>query len=65
MADYREACDNRIYLLTSKVIYLFITNIWFLVSISPFIFYFFIAGENLSIPILTFSGILLYQLCFL
>lgn len=59
MADYREACDNRIYLLTSKVIYLFITNIWFLVSISPFIFYFFIAGENLSIPILTFSGILL------
>ncbi|WP_195987129.1 YesL family protein [Clostridium sp. D53t1_180928_C8] len=58
MAEHREACDNRIYLLTSKVIYLFITNIWFLVSILPFILYFFISGENLSIPILTFSGIL-------
>lgn len=58
MANCREACDNRIYLLTSKVMYLFITNIWFLLTISPFIIYFFIAGENLSIPILTFVGIL-------
>ena len=58
MANYREACDNRIYLLTSKVMYLFITNIWFLLTISPLIIYFFIAGENLSIPILTFVGIL-------
>ena len=58
MANCREACDNRIYLLTSKVMYLFITNIWFLLTISPFIIYFFISGENLSIPILTFLGIL-------
>lgn len=57
MANSREACDNRIYLLTSKVMYLFITNIWFLVTVSPFIIYFFISGENLSIPILTFLGI--------
>ena len=59
MANYREACDNRIYLLTSKVIYLFITNIWFLLTISPFIIYFFISGENLSISVLTFLGILI------
>lgn len=58
MANCREACDNRVYLLTSKVMYLFITNIWFLLTISPFIIYFFISGENLSIPILTFLGIL-------
>ena len=55
----KEACDNRVYILTSKLMYLFITNIWFLVSISPFILYFFLSGENLSIPILTFIGIVL------
>ena len=59
MTNSREACDNRVYLLTSKVMYLFITNIWFLVTISPFIIYFFTSGENLSIPILTFLGILI------
>lgn len=59
MADYREACDNRIYLLTSKIIYLFITNVWFLITISPLILYFFISGENISIPVLTFLGILI------
>lgn len=59
MADYRDACDNRIYLLTSKIIYLFITNICFLITISPVILYFFSSGKNLSIPILTFVGILI------
>lgn len=59
MTNSREACDNRVYLLTSKVMYLFTTNIWFLVTISPFIIYFFTSGENLSIPILTFLGILI------
>ena len=54
-----EACDNRIYLLTSKIMYLLITNICFLVTISPLILYFFISKENLSIPILTFLGILI------
>lgn len=58
MADYREACDNRVYLLTSKIIYLFITNICFLFTVSPVVIYFFLAGESLSIPILTFLGIL-------
>ena len=56
MADYRDACDNGIYLLTSKIIYLFITNICFLITISPVILYFFSSGKNLSIPILTFVG---------
>lgn len=59
MADYREACDNRIYLLTSKIIYLFITNICFLFTISPVVIYFLLAGESLSIPVLTFLGILI------
>lgn len=54
MADYRDACDNGVYLLTSKIIYLFITNICFLITISPVILYFFSSGKNLSIPILTF-----------
>lgn len=59
MADYRDACDNGIYLLISKIIYLFITNICFLITISPVILYFFSSGKNLSIPILTFVGILI------
>ena len=59
MADYRDACDNGIYLLTSKIIYLFITNICFLITISPVILYFFSSGKNLSIPILTFVGIII------
>lgn len=59
MAGYKEACDNRIYLITSNIIYLLISNIWFLVTISPLIIYFFTSGEGLSIPILTFLGILI------
>lgn len=59
MADYRDACDNKIYLLTSKIIYIFIINVCFLVSILPIILYFFISEETLSIPILTFLGILI------
>lgn len=59
MADYRDACDNRIYLLTSKIIYIFIINVCFLISILPIILYFFISEETLSIPILTFLGILI------
>ena len=59
MADYRDACDNGIYLLISKIIYLFITNIYFLITISPVILYFFSSGKNLSIPILTFVGIII------
>ena len=59
MADSRDACDNGIYLLTSKIIYLFITNICFLITISPVILYFFSSGKNLSIPILTFVGIII------
>ena len=59
MADYRDACDNGIYLLISKIIYLFITNICFLITISPVILYFFSSDKNLSIPILTFVGILI------
>lgn len=55
----KEVYDNRVYMLTSKLMYFFITNIWFLISISPFILYFFLSGENLSIPILTFIGIIL------
>lgn len=59
MGDYRDACDNGICLLISKIIYLFITNICFLITISPVILYFFSSGKNLSIPILTFVGILI------
>lgn len=59
MGDYRDACDNGICLLISKIIYLFITNICFLITISPVILYFFSSGKNLSIPILTFVGIII------
>lgn len=45
MADYRDACDNGIYLLTSKIIYLFITNICFLITIYPVILYFLVRAK--------------------
>ena len=45
MADYRDACDNGIYLLISKIIYLFITNICFLITISPVILYFLVRAK--------------------
>lgn len=59
MRESKDASDNRIYLITSKIMYLFMVNIWFLISISPIIIYFFGAGENLSVYILSFLGILI------
>lgn len=51
--------SNRTYYLTKKLIYIFMTNIYFLLAISPFILYFILAGSNLSIYILSFLGILI------
>ncbi|MBE6052939.1 MAG: DUF624 domain-containing protein [Clostridium sartagoforme] len=59
MSNNSNLKSNKIYYLTKKIIYIFMTNIYFLISISPFILYFIFSGTNLSIYILSFLGILI------
>lgn len=50
--------SNRVYYITRRLMYLFMTNIYFLIAISPFILYFLLSGTSLSIYILSFLGII-------
>ncbi|MBS5884477.1 MAG: DUF624 domain-containing protein [Clostridium sp.] len=59
MSNNNNLKSNRVYYLTKRFIYIFMTNIYFLIAISPFIAYFIFSGSNLSIYILSFLGILI------
>lgn len=51
--------SNRVYYETKRLLYILMTNLYFLISISPFIIYFLISGKSLSIYILSFLGIII------
>lgn len=51
--------SNRVYYISKKFIYLFMSNIYFLIATSPFSLYFLLSGTNLSIYILSFLGIVI------
>ncbi|MDV4150355.1 DUF624 domain-containing protein [Clostridium sp. AL.422] len=59
MSNNSDLKSNKIYYLTKRFTYIFMTNIYFLIAISPFILYFIFSGSNLSIYILSFLGILI------
>ncbi|WP_195428973.1 DUF624 domain-containing protein [Clostridium sp. D46t1_190503_E9] len=59
MSNDNNLKSNSVYYLTKRFIYIFMTNIYFLIAISPFIAYFIFSGSNLSIYILSFLGILI------
>lgn len=51
--------SNRVYYETKRLLYILMTNLYFLIAISPFIIYFLVSGTNLSIYILSFLGIII------
>lgn len=51
--------SNRVYYETKRLMYILMINIYFLISISPFIIYFLVSGTSLSIYILSFLGIII------
>lgn len=59
MSSNKEGSGSRIYLVTRDIMYLLATNIWFMVTILPLIIYFFKAGEGITIPMISFLGILI------
>lgn len=59
MSNSNSLKSNRVYYMTKRILYILMTNIYFLIAIAPFIGYFILAGSNLSIYILSFLGILI------
>ena len=59
MSNNSNLKSNRVYYETKRLMYILMTNLYFLISISPFIIYFLLSGTSLSIYILSFLGITL------
>ena len=59
MSNNSNLKSNRVYYETKRLMYILMINLYFLISISPFIIYFLLSGTNLSIYILSFLGITL------
>lgn len=59
MSNNSNLKSNRVYYETKRLMYILMTNLYFLISISPFIIYFLLSGKSLSIYILSFLGIIL------
>lgn len=59
MSNNSNLKSNRVYYETKRLMYILMTNLYFLISISPFIIYFLLSGTSLSIYILSFLGIIL------
>lgn len=59
MSNNSNLKSNRVYYETKRLIYILMINLYFLISISPFIIYFLLSGRSLSIYILSFLGIIL------
>ena len=59
MSNNSNLKSNRVYYETKRLMYILMINLYFLISISPFIIYFLLSGTNLSIYILSFLGIIL------
>ena len=59
MSNNSNLKSNRVYYETKRLMYILMINLYFLISISPFIIYFLLSGKSLSIYILSFLGIIL------
>ena len=59
MSNSNNLRTDRIYYGTKKLVYLLMTNLYFLMAISPFLIYFLAAGEGISFYILFFLGIII------
>lgn len=59
MSNNSNLKSNRVYYETKRLMYILMINLYFLISISPFIIYFLLSGTSLSIYILSFLGIIL------
>lgn len=58
MKEKNNILNNRMYLCTAYITNFFITNLWFLVMISPLVIYSYKFEGNISIPILLLLSIL-------
>lgn len=58
MKDKNDVLNNKVYLITNYITNFFITNLWFLVMISPIIIYIYKFEGNISIAILLLISIL-------
>ena len=59
MSSSNNSRTDRIYYGTKKLVYLLMTNLYFLIAISPFLIYFLAAGKGISLYILLFLGIII------
>lgn len=51
MKDKNDVLNNKLYIIIQYITNFFITNLWFLVMICPFLFYLYIVEENISMSI--------------
>ncbi|BCZ44157.1 hypothetical protein psyc5s11_02240 [Clostridium gelidum] len=58
MKDKNDILNNKVYAITNYITNFFITNLWFLVMISPIIIYIYIFEGNISMSILLLLSIL-------
>ena len=58
MKDKNDILNNKVYAITNYVANFFITNLWFLVMISPIIIYIYIFESNISMSIFLLLSIL-------
>ena len=58
MKDKNDILNNKVYIITNYITNLFITNLWFLVMISPIIIYMYIFEGNISMSLLLLLSIL-------
>lgn len=58
MKDKNDILNNKVYIITNYITNFFITNLWFLVMISPIIIYMYIFEGNISMSLLLLLSIL-------
>jgi uncharacterized membrane protein YesL len=59
MKDKNDILNNKLYIVIQYITNFFITNLWFLIMISPFLFYLYIFEGNISKSILLLISIII------
>ena len=59
MKDKNDILNNKLYIIIQYITTFFITNLWFLIMISPFLFYLYIFEGNISKSILLLISIII------
>lgn len=59
MKNENDILNNKFYIITNYVTNFFVTNLWFLVMISPIIMYMYFFSGHISIPIVLLLSILI------